>query len=71
MGNELNVVRINYGAFQITAEIRIDRMDNVAVGAVGILAAGHYDEITVACIASLCTFPLSQVTTPSAEATIR
>ena len=49
-GNELNVVRIDNCLFKSCSEVGVDGMNDVTVGAVGILSGGHYDEISVACV---------------------
>lgn len=44
---EFFLVGADHFLFQMAAEVGIDRMDDVTVGTVGVLAAGHNDEVLV------------------------
>ena len=50
---QLYLVGIDYGIFELGAELRVDGMNDVAVGAVGIFPAWHDNEIAVACMNDL------------------
>ena len=46
-GNELNVIGIDYTSLNLGSEVGVDGVYDVAVGSVGVLSRGHYDEVSV------------------------